>query len=853
MNPTAGRPRAISIPNRGLVFGIRAGAAALALAACMSACSAGKSSSKVTQEEEGGVFVLTPPANGGVGGATVAELELLAPSAKSFVLRGTFPVPPGTYPRADGKVPFSIRNHDGFVVPTQIEVVSRYPNNAEGADVIEVIGRVDVPPGTVPDTRLRYEVVDDVHAQGRLPVKPAVMKLCTTPGQVLLVGRDVFGHQYGIDLFEDVRSTGGGQGPGQLLRRGSGAVTIRTYGVMEPDPAAPKGAPNGALPHLFGVHAYLTAWAWSDSIGLDLRVNNAASGLDKADSEDDPLGKAYFESLEVWIPKGWTLLPDVTDPFWGTTRDEGNWTAYELVKPMPGGDMHVMPAQSNFVRRLAIAQAGQEAEAKSFLNGEWVGFNRRGNATTGQELYSWWNHQHPGYFPQKQRLAELDYLGASQIISKEMNEFNNLTNKLVSGQGTGNYPFQGSVMGWAQPYGSKYGGMTGGSEIFMYDGFETAEVGMSAGYRTFELLHRMYACRQPDKLFDKDGEPTSVESWVVNGSQFKYVNMKFFQKLLSGSNDPFGMSTSPGFQRSYVNSMGLAPWYEGELTSYYPIDFQHYVRYTRASKVLAWLGNDPLAKDELRAATEIFRMSYHQYYTSSNGGTVGSQFLPDKQYVNSNPGIGFTFGRGEAWGIDVAAAAYTTGDPVYRAAALPWLRQLADAMANGQSACNGIIQANITPKNLGGNFVTRQSIEQAITENAIVSLTESAFRGDDGGREAALDYTLEKSCEAMIGSMAWSDGSQTGGKVGPHSIMAVAPLSGQPYCGSLPPGGYGNGIDNYQNWSSFAYGYRVSGNQEFLNKASQMASGSSQSLWNKMTSMGFNNLENRLALLADLQ
>jgi hypothetical protein len=69
----------------------------------------------------------------------------------------------------------------------------------------------------------------------------------------------------------------------------------------------------------------------------------------------------------------------------------------------------------------------------------------------------------------------------------------------------------------------------------------------------------------------------------------------------------------------------------------------------------------------------------------------------------------------------------------------------------------------------------------------------------------------------------------------------------------VPSGGWGNGIDNYQTWSSFAYGYRLSGKQEFLNKASAMAGGSSATLWNKMTSMGFNNLENRLPLLADLQ
>jgi hypothetical protein len=784
----------------------------------------------------------------------VAELELNAPRTSPFVLRGTFPVPKGTYPRADGKEPFSIRNYDGLVVPTQVEITSLYPDAKDGADVVEVIARVDVPPGAAPDSRIRYEVVSDPHKEGKLPVKQAVLDLASAPGQVLLVGDDVFGNRYTLDLLADVRSTASGQGQGKVMRQGQGAVTIRTYGVMKPAAAAPKGAPSGALSHLFGAHTYFTAWAWSDAVSLDLRINNAASGLDKQSSEDDPLGKAFFESLEVWVPKGWTLVPDVVDPYWGTTRDEGQWTAYELVRPLPGGDMHVMPAQANFIRRLALVPSGKESVANSLLAAEWVGYNRRGNAPGGAELYSWWNHTTPGYFPQKHRLPELDFVSYATLTSDLLGEFNSVNNTVKSGKGTGNYPYQADAMGWAHPYGTVYGGMTGGNEIFLYDGFKTAEAGLSAGYRTYELLQRMYASRMPDKLFDENGEPSCVESWVINGAQFKYVNMNYFQKLLPGSNDPFGMSTSPGYQRSYVANMGLAAPYEAELDTYAPIDFQHYIRYTRSSKVLAWLGNDPLSKDELRAAAEAFRMSYHQHYTTPAGGTVVSQYLPDKQYVSSSPAEGFTFGRGEAWGMDVAIAAYATGDSAWRALTKPWIDLIADTITNGQSACNKMIQANVQSKALNGAYQVRQSIEQAITENMLYGMIASVHRDVDPGREAALAYTLQTSAEAMIGPMCWSDGSLTGGKVGPHCYMAVAPLNKSlpPYCGSLPNGGFGNGVDQYQVWSSFAYGYELSGNPAFHQKASAMAGGSG-SLWSQMVAMGLENLENRLALVADLQ
>jgi hypothetical protein len=160
----------------------------------------------------------------------------------------------------------------------------------------------------------------------------------------------------------------------------------------------------------------------------------------------------------------------------------------------------------------------------------------------------------------------------------------------------------------------------------------------------------------------------------------------------------------------------------------------------------------------------------------------------------------------------------------------------------------------VQSKALNGAYQVRQSIEQAITENMIYGMIASVHRDADPGRAAALTFTLETSTEAMIGPMCWSDGSQTNGKVGPHCYMAVAPLNGAlpPYCGSLPPGGFGNGVDQYQVWSSFAYGFELSGNSAFHNKAAVMAGGSG-SLWNQMVGMGMENLENRLALLADLQ
>jgi hypothetical protein len=739
-----------------------------------------------------------------------------------------------------------------------VEIVSRFPDDADGADVVEVIGRVQTPPGAVPgESRLTYEVVENPHKDRPLGVRKDVLKMVSKPGNVLLVAKDCFGHRYTVDVLDGVRNALG-NGSVDILRSGQGAVTLRTYDVMRPTSGTPIGAPDGALRHLFGVHGYLTVWAWTDAVSLDLRINNAASGLDKSDPDDDPLGKAYFESLELWVPTGWEVVPDFKDPFWGNSRPEGNWTAFELVRPLPGGNMHMMPAQSSMHRRVALAKTANVSIAQSVVEEEWLGFNERGNSPSGGELYSWWNKSTPAYFPQRHRLPELDYLGFAKVNNSVMQAYNRAKNVLESGKTNGNYPYASNVLGWAHPIEVPYGGMTGGGNIYLYDGFRTAEVGSRLGYKAMQIDHRMAVSRQADKLYDKDGSPTNVESWVVNGSQFKYVPMTFFQVLLPGSPDPFGMSTSPGFQRAYVAANDMQPGYEAALLNHMPLDLQHYIRFTRSPKKLAWLGNDPIAKDDLRAAAEIFRLSYHEHATSAGGGYIGTGLLDDINFVAQFPGKGVMFGRGESWGIDSVMSAYSTAyDEEWRAQTLPYLQKIADVIVQGQSSCNKIVQSLTWTSKVGnlvgGQYRTRQSIEQAITEHMLYGLNASVFRGVDPGREAGLDYVLTESTKAMIGPMCWSNGANGG--IGPHALIAVGPsnLNQQPFCTLV---GAGNGIDRTMIWSSFAYGYEKTGDPEFFNKASLLADNFTSgggTLWSKMADMGFNMLEMRMALVADLQ
>ena len=86
-------------------------------------------------------------------------LRVEAPKVQSFVLHGTLPVRAGTFPRADGKLPFQVRDSDGTLVPTQVQTVSRFASTKSGADVVEVVARVQAPAGAQPGTPLAYQVV----------------------------------------------------------------------------------------------------------------------------------------------------------------------------------------------------------------------------------------------------------------------------------------------------------------------------------------------------------------------------------------------------------------------------------------------------------------------------------------------------------------------------------------------------------------------------------------------------------------------------------------------------------------------------------------------------------------------
>ena len=245
-------------------------------------------------------------------GDIVGEFEVVLGDVEHFPLHGTLPLPKETFPRTDGKNPFTIVDADGDAYPTQIEIVSRYANEDDGADVVELLARVSAPEGAVPGDRVRYEVMFSPQAQSGPSFTSDVNALFATPEAVTLRTRDCFGHEYTLDLLEDIS-----HGQAERLKSGPVTVKFKTYGNLMP--TTPVDGVSGTLPHLMGVHAYVSRWSQDDFVSLDLRVHNGHSGLDKNDADDDPLGKIYFRDLELRVPLGWSVVHAFENPYVGSS------------------------------------------------------------------------------------------------------------------------------------------------------------------------------------------------------------------------------------------------------------------------------------------------------------------------------------------------------------------------------------------------------------------------------------------------------------------------------------------------------------------------------------------------------
>ncbi len=838
--------------------------AVLALGAC-----SGGSSSGPTPGGGGGI------PNPGIGedggtpaapvpdGTIIAYLETRAPNVTHFLLRGTIPIAPNTFPRIDGRDAFEILNWDGTPVRTQTEIATRYANAAEGADVVEVLGWVNRAPTSNAEDRLQYAVrqmpqpvfadpasaglhnVDDT-----LSLPQAVLDLGGDANSIKIATYDCYGNKYSVRPFD-------GSGSYKLMRHGPVQTELRIAQTMQLE----TYVGGTTLPHAFGVHTYISTFQGREMLGLNLRLHNAHSGLDLGTNSDNPLDKLYFKKIEVSIPINWFLAQSFPDPFFGATpTTSGGRNTYDLVREIAGGPLHVMRWQGQFHRRLAIstgAETGSYRTPHLFADGQ--AFCVRGDNPNGAELWSWWNRGTSRYFPQNYQLPILDHVGLGSLRGDLFNDRTWIRNHLQNGTSTGGYPIGASAIGWGHPYGVAYGGMTGGAEIHLFEGVDVAAAASQFGYRYLVALHRMHTDRHPAALYNHDGNPSTIEDWLVDNGSNDYVPFSHFLRPTLNANDPFGYDDFDQTQNNYVSANNLDPWYESQHLNYDPHDYQHFIRYTRSAKALIWLSNDSIAKDDMLMQAENFNLSYHQYANNAFGGSQVTGMKADRDFVDSHPGVGYATGRGEGWGSDTMVTAFAFAGDAWRTRKIAWFRDLATLFSEGQSACNGFIQS----QHMGSvpipmqqpTYFWRQLIEQAITENMLTGLRETVFKRADNTYSDMLRDTLMGSMYAMCSELAWQPGNGAPWQYTAVGINpdAFAPNPTDVWCSiaEAPPDAHTMSFDTYQNWSSFAYGYELTADTLFTDYATTQGYGSD--LYGYLRNQGVENIQNRAALLALVQ
>lgn len=805
-------------------------------------------------------------------GGHVATLEVEAPGHTPFVLHGTLPVPPGVFPRADGKSPFGVLDSNGQTAPAQVEVVSRYPSGS--ADVVEVIARVGYDSASVkPGDRVRYEVrvleheaptapatvdLPQLFAAGPVPLDAQVKNLAVQGLRIR--ARDVFGHRYERDLLT---------GHPKLHRHGNLALSARTYGTLSPDPSAPKGAPNGTLPHLMGVHAYLTLRALEPAVELTLQISNGSAGKDAQDPSDDALDDLYFQDLELVLPPGWDVVASVSDPTLGTAHDEGQKRIFPVITP-PASGMHVIPKYFHVSRRLVIAPSATLALAKELATHAGLGFAVPGQSSTdaAAELFSFENPATGRFLPPRHFIPNLDHVGKDVIRQKltaELSKYSALvqTGKpLLDAGGKGMYPVMFGNLGPFQPWGVQYGGMTGGTEIHPFEGVDVATSASRDGYRFLELVHRMRAARQANHLYEANGEGIAWENWVVDGPNGKYAPLRLFNswdlKVCSAC-DPFGFKNAPLHQKTHVTQNGQVPSYQADLVGYDPEDHQHLIRLVRTQVALVWLGNDPFAKDDLVATAELANIQLLPIPLWYSGTTPKPSLGSLYDHLPTPPGKGVSWGRGEWWMQYALLGAYSVADDTWRAKKRQTFFDVVvdQVLAPGIIPCSGYIGVNVN-KNTENKYRSRRGNEAAFGDTVMLGTLRTVYEGIDPARVQTLTDLIAKSTKASIlDGLSWNPAWNA-----PYVEMPTAPASGgTPYCkwSELPADAQGyaqaSGANKYEIYLPIAFGSELTGDPEFLTKGDLVLGSQVQAptLLAKLQKDGLDALPIRAPLIACLE
>jgi hypothetical protein len=421
----------------------------------------------------------------------------------------------------------------------------------------------------------------------------------------------------------------------------------------------------------------------------------------------------YFRSLALVVPPGFRWTPVLPDPA----------IAYPLLVRK---GQHVLPQRWERSFRVVVHDddVTPDVSMRGWAVGDWSG---------------------GGYMPQSLRLPDLSHTKID-LTPRKLDDFDRLAKVLPTSPGS-------TPVGYLYPaQGVFYGGMTGGLEIHQFPRVDLAFSGQPDGLLSTYVEQLRYACRQMGGIYGDDGWPIAQDDYLnPDGTQpWEMFNNEFLGNPPRDA--PFYFhKTGPG-----VGSSTYDP------NDYWPIDYQHYVRRTKANKALVWLDNDPLARLYVLMDAELGRMCFYE----GKGGRLR---------VPSTGGLGTARGRAEAWVADVMAAAHAVSGKAWRQRNAAWFQTFADVfrvalMPNQLFSAQNFGKTATSPPYGDGRvafYWVHRSNEQIFLMHALRGIQETV------GIDSSASI---RACGEGLWRFAWKAGTN-----GPLDAYPAGPVGGPRY------------------------------------------------------------------------
>jgi hypothetical protein len=477
---------------------------------------------------------------------------------------------------------------------------------------------------------------------------------------------------------------------------------------------------------------WLTVYDELGTVELSFDVHAANPG-------ESPL---VFHDLRLLMPApvaGWASA-------WREDCGIGADGALILVAPRLDGKPHGLPQRTGRPFRIVVwGDASQAGLGRAQADAAGVGY-----ADTWTQLGA--------YGPQAQRFpvlttkrAEMAALaGARWSLTR-----NYIQNGLAFGVGTSEGQ-PGGRHDWLQMWGSPYGGVTSGSFRWQYDRFAVYFALTGETPALLEMRARAWAIaqRMPSLILGKRGNVPVLEGYLeISGAP------KGGWRMSSADTDFEDQGRDDGifdFHAHRTPASIPADW--SEITSYVPIDFQHFDRAYSALVGLVWLENDPWAAQRLRVYSELWRMAQF-----TDGRLAG-----ERAAVTQNLGHGTPWGRAHGLCWTMAAAAYAISDDIWRQRWDPYLLKAVEVLRLAQMP-NGLFRAHATNKEakeppFDGAFAITKGTEEALLVAALVAMNAQLHTISNGW---LLTWAVAGLWDYLWNAGAWSK---------PANYVAVRPV-----------------------------------------------------------------------------